>query len=61
MDLILLRLNPWEMEILEVLSQGYSNSKIARKFEIYTDTVKFHLKNLYEKGQVDSRTHAVAF
>ena len=49
------------MEILEVLSQGHSNSKIASKFEIYTNTVKLHLKNLYEKGQVESRTHGVAF
>ena len=49
------------MEIFEVLSQGYSNRKITRKFEIYTNTVKFHLKNLYEKIQVDSRTQAVAF
>ena len=49
------------MKILEVLSQRHSNSKIASKFEIYTNTFKFTLKNLYEKGQVDSRTHAVAF
>jgi two-component system nitrate/nitrite response regulator NarP len=49
------------MEILEVLSQGHSNRKIASNFEISTNTVKFHLKNLYEKIQVDSRTQAVAF
>ena len=49
------------MEILEVLSQRYSNRKIASKFEISTNTFKFHLKNLYEKIQVDSRTQAVAF
>jgi LuxR family maltose regulon positive regulatory protein len=60
-DLLLLRLTPREMEIFEVLSQGHSNCKIASKFEIYTNTVKFHLKNIYEKGQVDSRTHAIAF
>ena len=60
-DPLSLRLTPQEMEILEVLSQGYSNRKIASKFEISTNTVKFHLKNLYEKIQVDSRTQAVAF
>jgi ATP/maltotriose-dependent transcriptional regulator MalT len=49
------------MEILEVWSQGHSNRKIASKFEISTNTVKFHLKNLYEKIQVDSRTQAVDF
>ena len=50
-----------EQEILEVLSQGHSNRKIASNFEISTNTVKFHLKNLYEKVQVDNRTQAVAF
>ena len=49
------------MEIFEVLSQVYSSFKIASKFEIYTNIVKFNHKNLYEKGQVDSRTHAIAF
>ena len=60
-DPLLLSLTPREMEILEVLSQGHSNRKIASNFEISTNTVKFHLKNLYEKIQVDSRTQAVAF
>ena len=49
------------MEILEVLSQGHSNRKIASKIELSTNTVKFHLKNLYEKIQVDSRAQAIAF
>ena len=50
-----------ELEILEILSLGYSNRKIASKFEISANTVKFHLKNIYEKAQVDNRTQAVAF
>ena len=60
-DLLLVSLTPREIEILEVLSQGHSNRKISSKFEISTNTVKFHLQNLYEKIQVDSRTQAVAF
>ncbi|MBS1256052.1 MAG: Nitrate/nitrite response regulator protein NarL [Deltaproteobacteria bacterium] len=50
-----------ELDILEVLAQGHSNRKIAKIFEISTNTVKFHLKNIYEKAQVDNRTQAVAF
>jgi len=50
-----------ELKILEILSQGYSNRKIAAKLEISNNTVKFHLKNLYEKVQVDNRIQAVAF
>jgi len=61
MDPLLASLTSRELEILEILSQGHSNRTIACKFEISTNTVKFHLKNLYEKVQVDNRTQAVAF
>ena len=60
-DPLLASLTSRELEILEILSQGHSNRTIASKFEISTNTVKFHLKNLYEKVQVDNRTQAVAF
>ena len=60
-DLRLSSLTSRELEILEILSQGYSNRKIAGKLEISDNTVKFHLKNIYEKIQVDNRTQAVAF
>ena len=61
MDPLLASLTSRELEILEILFQGHSNRTIACKFEISTNTVKFHLKNLYEKVQVDNRTQAVAF
>ena len=60
-ELRLSSLTSRELEILEILSQGYSNRKIASKFEISNNTVKFHLKNIYEKAQVNNRTQAVAF
>ena len=60
-DLRLSSLTSRELEILEILSQGYSNRKISGKLEISDNTVKFHLKNIYEKIQVDNRTQAVAF
>ena len=60
-NLLSSRLTSRELEILEILSQGHSNREIASKFEISTNTVKFHLKNLYEKVRVENRTQAVAF
>ena len=60
-DLRLSSLTSRELEILEILSQGYSNRKISGKLETSDNTVKFHLKNIYEKIQVDNRTQAVAF
>lgn len=50
-----------ELQILEFLIKGNSNRQIAKHFKISINTVKFHLKNLYEKAQIDNRTQAVAF
>ena len=50
-----------EKALLEALSRGLSNRQLAVEFEISTNTVKFHLSNLYEKLSVSSRTQAVAF
>ena len=60
-DIRLSSLTSRELEILEIFSSGYSNREIASKFEISANTVKFHLKNIFEKAQVNNRTQAVAF
>lgn len=49
-----------ELELLNALSQGWTNLQIARRFGISGNTVKFHLKNLYEKLEVNNRAMAVA-
>lgn len=48
-----------EEEILNLLSQGYANKEIADKLCINYDTVRTHLKHIYEKLHVRSRTEAV--
>jgi len=48
-----------EHEVLELLSRGVPNKRIATLLDISTDTVKFHLKNVYQKLGVGNRTHAV--
>ncbi|MEW6303141.1 MAG: response regulator transcription factor [Verrucomicrobiota bacterium] len=48
-----------EEEILTLLSQGYANKEIAEKLFIHYDTVRTHLKHIYEKLHVRSRTEAV--
>lgn len=45
-----------ETEILEVLSQGLSNKEIAGHLNINVETVRWHLKQIYEKLHVHSRT-----
>lgn len=49
-----------EREILESLSKGMTNQQLAEVFEISLNTVKFHLKNLYGKMEVENRSQAVA-
>jgi DNA-binding NarL/FixJ family response regulator len=53
------RLSVREEQILVLLSQGYSNKLIADKLEISIDTVCSHLKHVFEKLHVSSRTEAV--
>ena len=49
-----------EQEMLVFLSQGYTNKEIAVSLEISPNTVKTHLKKLFDKLEVSNRTQAVA-
>lgn len=49
-----------EEEVLVLLSKGYSNKEIADKLSVSVDTVRSHLKHIYEKMHVRSRAEAVA-
>ncbi len=53
-------LTPREREILSLLAQGLSNKEIARALTISTNTVKQHLKSVFSKLNVTSRSAAVA-
>jgi DNA-binding NarL/FixJ family response regulator len=49
-----------EIQILEFLSEGKSNKEIANFLSISDETVKTHLKRLYEKLGASDRAQAVA-
>ncbi|MBC8096425.1 MAG: response regulator transcription factor [Akkermansiaceae bacterium] len=49
-----------EEETLILLSKGYSNKEIADKLGLSIETVRSHLKHIYEKMHVRSRAEAVA-
>jgi len=53
-------LSPRELEILKVLAQGMDNQEIADKLFISCETVRNHVKHIYEKLHVHSRSQAVA-
>ncbi len=47
-----------EQEVLELLSQGCANKEIADKLSLSIETVTWHLKHIYSKLHVRSRTQA---
>lgn len=53
------RLSVREEQILVLLSQGYANKLIADKLDLSIDTVCSHLKHVFNKLHVSSRTEAV--
>ncbi len=52
-------LTPREANVLELISRGYSYAEIARLNETTLHTVQSHIKNLYSKLAVHSRSEAV--
>jgi DNA-binding NarL/FixJ family response regulator len=53
------RLSKREQEILGLLAKGYRYKEIADALAISFETVRSHLKSIYDKLQVHSRTEAV--
>lgn len=53
-------LTPQETELLKLMVEGHHYKTAARVMNISTNTVSFHLKHIYEKLAVHSKTEAVA-
>ncbi len=48
-----------ENEILSSVAKGYRDKEVAEKFYISVETVRKHLRNIYQKLHVRSRTEAI--
>jgi DNA-binding NarL/FixJ family response regulator len=55
-----LRLTPREEEVLGLVAKGYANKEIADKLAVTYETIRDHLKKVYNKLHVHSRTEAAA-
>jgi len=53
------KLTAREEEILKLLAKGYGPKEIAAKLDVSYETVRYHLKHIYDKLHVHSRTEAV--
>ncbi|MEM7106868.1 MAG: response regulator transcription factor [Bacteroidota bacterium] len=49
-----------ETQVLELLAKGKSYSMIAQELFITKETAKSHIKNIYSKLQVNSKSEAIA-
>jgi len=52
-------LTPRELEVLELIAQGLSNSQIAEKLVITDKTVRNHITSIFGKLQVADRAQAI--
>lgn len=53
------RLSERELEVLDLLSEGLRMKEIADRLSLSTNTVRTHVRHIYEKLQVQSRTEAL--
>lgn len=52
-------LTPREIEVMNLIMQGYHNPKISEILCISEHTVKAHLASIYEKLHVSNRVQAI--
>ena len=53
-------LTPHEVRLLRMLVEGHSYKTAAAELHVSVNTIKFHLRNIYEKLQVHTKSEAVA-
>ena len=55
-----INLSQREVQILQLLARGFSYKMIASEIKVSMDTVRFHIKNIYDKLHVHSAPEAVS-
>jgi DNA-binding NarL/FixJ family response regulator len=53
-------LTPHELRLLKFLVEGHNYTTAAAELKVSYNAIKFHMKNIYEKMQVHSKSEAVA-
>jgi DNA-binding NarL/FixJ family response regulator len=54
------QLTPHELRLLKLLVEGHNYKTAAAQLKVSVNTVCFHIKQVYEKLQVHSKSEAVA-
>jgi DNA-binding NarL/FixJ family response regulator len=50
-----------EVEVLSIVSKGFTNKEVASALDLSSKTIEFHLKNIYLKLQVSGRSEAISY
>jgi len=58
-EMTTLGLSKRELEVLQLMADGLSNEQIAERLFVSVNTIKTHSSKLFEKLEVNRRTHAV--
>jgi DNA-binding NarL/FixJ family response regulator len=53
-------LTPHEVRLLKLLVEGHNYTTSAQELNVSINTIKFHIRNIYDKLQVHSKSEAVA-
>lgn len=56
---LLAKLSTREFEIANLIFEGKSTNQIANKLCLSTNTIKFHLKKIYEKLEIENRIQLI--
>ena len=54
------QLTPTEMRLLKLLAEGHHYKTAAAEMNISINTVSYHMRSIYQKLQVHSKSEAVA-
>lgn len=54
-----LRISTRELEVLQLMAEGFSNQEIADRLFVSLNTIKTHSSNLFVKMEVERRTQAI--
>ena len=53
------QLSERESEVLQLLAEGHSYKTCAERLSVSHDTIRFHVRNIYERLHVHSKSEAV--